>query len=292
MIAGALQLDSFWHYGFLERALVAGLLMSAACGILSPFVVLRRLSFSADGLAHASIGGLAAGLLLFETGPTPGLASYLTSFVFTCGVGLAIAYFSSEERLHADTAVGACFVAAFALGIVMLSWRHKYTANLEDFLFGSILAVNTLECQLLLGLTGVIGLGCLASWRWLGAWTFDEELAQASGVPTTLLRYGLLLVVAATVVLSIKVVGALLVTAMLILPGAIGTISARSLAMIVALSIAAAVAGTVAGMVLSNATDVPPGPGIVLNVFLLFVAVFFLQKFRVRHGHVKNGPAT
>jgi len=288
MMGGYLQLDSFWHYGFLERALAAGLLMSVACGILSPFVVLRRLSFAADGLAHASIGGLAVGLVLFETGSTPGLASYLASFVFTCGVGLAIAYFSSEERLASDTAVGACFVAAFALGIVMLSWRHRYTANLEDFLFGSILAVNALECRLLLGLAAVIALGCFAGWRWLGAWTFDEELAQASGVPTRLLRYGLLLVVAATVVLSIKVVGALLVTAMLILPGAIGTLSARRLVMIVVLSITAAVAGTVAGMVLSNTTDVPPGPGIVLNVFLLFVAVFFLQKFRVHHRHAKD----
>jgi len=283
-MAAILYLDSFWQYGFLQRALVAGLLMSLACGILSPFVVLRRLSFSTDGLAHASIGGLAAGLLLFETGATPGLASYIVSFVFTCGVGLAIAFFSSEERVHADTAVGACFVAAFALGIVMLSWRQRYTAHLEDFLFGSILAVNLLECRLLLGLALVVALGCFGCWRWLGSWTFDEELAKASGVPTAALRYGLLLVIAATVVLSIKVVGALLVTAMLILPGAIGTLSARSMKMILTLSVAGALSGTVAGMVLSNASDVPPGPGIVLGLFLLFVAVFFLQRFRVRHG--------
>lgn len=288
MIAGFLQLDSFWHYGFLERALLAGALMSLTCGILSPFVVLRRLSFSTDGLAHAGIGGLAIGLVLFETGPTPTLASYLTSFVFTCGVGLAIAYFSSEERLHSDTAVGACFVAAFALGILLMSWRQRYTANLEDFLFGSILAVDALEWRLLLGLAVLVALGCVGCWRWLGSWTFDEELALASGVPTTLLRYGLLLVIAATVVLSIKVVGALLVTAMLILPGAIGTLSARTMTMILVLSITSALAGTLAGMVLSNATNVPPGPGIVLSVFLLFTAVFFFQKFRVRHGRIEG----
>jgi len=279
-----LQLDSFWRYGFLERALVAGLLMSVACGILSPFVVLRQLSFSADGLAHASIGGLAAGLLLFESGPTPGLASYVTCFVFTCGVGLAIAFFASEERLHADTAVGACFVAAFALGIVLLSWRERYTANLEDFLFGSILAVNVLECRLLAGLALTIAVGCTGCWRWLGAWTFDEEVAVASGVPTTWLRYGLLLAISATVALSIMVVGALLVTAMLILPGAIGTLLAKSMRTILAASIAAAMLSTMAGMVMSNTTNVPPGPGIVLSVFLLFAVVFFLRKFGARHG--------
>lgn len=282
-MAAVLQLDAFWHYGFLERALLAGLLMSLACGILSPFVVLRRLSFSADGLAHASIGGLAVGLFLFEAGPTPGLASYVASFIFTCGVGLAIAYFASAERMQTDTAVGACFVAAFALGILMLSLRQTYTAHLEDYLFGSILAVNVLECRLLLGLTVVIAVGGIGCWRWLGAWTFDEELAQASGVPTKWLQYGLLVVIAATVVLSIKVVGALLVIAMLILPGAIGTLTARSLAGILVLSIAVAVCAMVAGMVVSNVTNVPPGPGIVLSAFLLFVAAFVLQKFRARH---------
>ena len=197
------------------------------------------------------------GAFAIRAGPTPGLASYIASFVFTCVVGLAIAYFSSEERIHSDTAVGACFVAAFALGIVMLSWRHRYTAHLEGFLFGSILAVNALECRLLLGLALVIALGCFGCWRWLGSWTFDEELAKASGVPTAVLRYGLLLVIAATVVLSIKVVGALLVTAMLIFPGAIGTFSARSMRTILTFSVAAALTGTVAGMVLSNATDMP-----------------------------------
>ena len=95
----------------------------------------------------------------------------------------------------------------------------------------------------------------------------------------------------ATVVLSIEVVGALLVMAMLILPGAIGTLSARSMAQILAISIATAVTATVAGMVISNVTNVPPGPGIVLSAFLLFVGAFFLQKFRVRHGSARPPSA-
>lgn len=288
MNADFLDMASFLHYGFLERALLAGLLMSTACGILSPFIVLRRLSFSADGLAHASIGGLAIGLVFFETSTTPGWASYLTSFVFTCGVGLAIAYFSSDGRIHSDTAVGVCFVAAFALGILMLSWQRRYTANLEDFLFGSILAVNALECRLLAGLALLIAFGCYVGWRWLGSWTFDEELAQTAGIPTGALRYGLLLVIAGTVVASIKVVGALLVTAMLILPGAVGTISARRMPVILAVSMATAIAGTIAGLVLSNAVDVPPGPGIVLSTFILFASAFSFQKFRFNHAKVKK----
>ena len=115
------QLGSFIEYDFLGRALVAGLLTSLICGLLSPFVVLRRLSFSADGLAHASLGGLALGVCLLNSGPTPTLAGYCVSFLFTCAVAAAIAYLSGGNRLQSDTAVGACYVAAFAFGILLLA---------------------------------------------------------------------------------------------------------------------------------------------------------------------------
>ena len=137
------SLEHFFDYAFLTRALIAGVLMSVTCGLLSPFVLLRRLSFSADGLAHASLGGLALGMFLLATGPAPTLASYAISFVFTCVVAAGIAYFSGSQRVHADTAVGACYVAAFALGILLLSMRKYYTGHLEHFVFGSLLAVNT-----------------------------------------------------------------------------------------------------------------------------------------------------
>jgi ABC-type Mn2+/Zn2+ transport system permease subunit len=93
-----LHLGTFFKYGFLERALGAALLMSLICGMLSPFVVLRRLSFAADGLAHASLGGLALGIFLLNSGPSPTLAGYGITFLFTCGVAAAIAYFSTGNR--------------------------------------------------------------------------------------------------------------------------------------------------------------------------------------------------
>ena len=275
-------LNDFLDYGFLTRALVAGLLMSVTCGLLSPFIVLRRLSFSADGLAHASLGGLALGLFLLQTGPVPTLASYTVSFVFTCGVAAAIAYFSGGQRVHSDTAVGACYVAAFALGILLLSMRNRYSGHLEHFFFGSLLAVNPLECWLLAGLCVVAALLCFVCWRWLASWTFDEELARAGGVPTTALRYALILLIAATVILSTKVVGVLLVTAMLILPGAVGTLLGRRMSFILLLSLGVALASTLTGIALSNSADVPPGPAIVLTAFALFVAAYLARRQRDR----------
>ncbi|MGE3312323.1 MAG: metal ABC transporter permease [Limisphaerales bacterium] len=274
--------NDFLNYGFLGRALVAGLLMSVTCGLLSPFVVLRRLSFSADGLAHASLGRLALGLFLLEAGPVPTLASYAVSFVFTCLVAAGIAYFSGSQRVHSDTAVGACYVAAFALGILLLSTRKRYSGHLEHFFFGSLLAVNPLECWLLGGLCLLTALLCFAGWRWLAGWTFDEELARAGGVPTAALRYALILLIAATVILSTKVVGVLIVTAMLILPGAVGTLLGRRMSFITLLSLGVALTSTLNGLALSNSADVPPGPAIVLMTFACFVAAYLLRRHRDR----------
>ncbi len=273
-------MESFFQYRFLERALLAALLMSLTCGMLSPFIVLRRLSFSADGLAHASLGGLALGIFILNSGTTPTLAGYGISFLFTCGVAAAIAYFSSGNRLQSDTAVGACYVAAFALGILLLTARSRSSGHLEHFFFGSILAVNPLECRLLAGLAVLTMIFCVSNWRWLGQWTFDEELARASAVKITWLRYALVLLIAATVILSAKIVGVLLVTALLILPGAVGTLSGRALPVILAFSIMTAMSSAATGMLLSNAANVPPGPGIVLVAFGIFLAAFFLRRRR------------
>ncbi|MBM3847394.1 MAG: metal ABC transporter permease [Verrucomicrobia bacterium] len=276
------ELNAFLEYGFLARALIAGLLMSLTCGLLSPFVVLRRLSFSADGLAHASLGGLALGMFLLASGPAPSLASYAVSFVFTCLVAAAIAYFSGGQRVHSDTAVGACYVAAFALGILLLSLRQRYSGHLEHFFFGSLLAVNPLECWLLGGLALLALTLVLACWRWLGQWTFDEELALASGVPTGVLRYALILLIAATVILSTRVVGVLLVTAMLVLPGAVGTLLGRAMSTITLLSLGVALTSTLTGLGVSNSADVPPGPAIVLTAFALFVIAYIVRRHRDR----------
>ena len=275
-------MNSFLDYGFLVRALLAGGLLAVLCGVLSPFIVLRRMAFAADGLAHASLGGLAVGLVLLRSGPLPTAANYAISFVFTCGVALAIAYFA--RRVQSDTAVGACYVAAFALGVTLLSLRQRGLGRLEHLFFGSILAVQPLELTLLAGLTLLTLAACVGCWRWLGAWTFDEELARAEGVPVVALRYALMLLVAATVIGATRVVGVLLVAALLVLPGAAGCLGARRLSRIVLASLAAALVSALSGMAASNAANIPPGPAIVLCAFGCFLVAFAWSRWRDRRA--------
>jgi zinc transport system permease protein len=285
------QLHSFLEYGFLTRALVAGLLLGLTSGMLSPFVVLRRLSFSADGLAHASFGGLALGIVLLNSGMTPTPGVYFISLGFTVAVAVGIAWLGGVQRVATDTAIGACYVAAFSLGVLLLCTQRRSSAHLEHFFFGNILAVSPSDCALLVGLTLASTTFCFLHWRWLGQWAFDEELAHASGVPVKRLRYGLLLLIAITVILSVKIVGLLLVTAMLILPGATGTLIGRGLWGIVVAAIITATGSAIAGLVASNAADVPPGPAMVLMAFGAFIsAVVVCQRFE--HRHARTGLQT
>ena len=271
------ELHSIFDYGFLRRAVLSAILMSLTCGLIAPVLVLRRLSFSTDGLAHSSLGGLAIGVLFVTNGASPSLLSYLISFFFTVSVAAGITYLSENNRIDSDTAVGVCYVAAFALGVLVLSLREGYSGHLDQFFFGSLLAVNQIECLLLLILSLISFIFIFWNWLSVGKWTFNEEMAHAEGVPVKKLRYFFMFLVVAVVIVSSRVVGVLLVTSMLILPGAVGSLASRSMFGITIVSIATALVSSLIGLSFSNSYDVPPGPVIVLTGFLIFLGTYLTQ---------------
>ncbi len=271
------ELHSILDYGFLRRAVLAAILMSLTCGLIAPVVVLRRLSFSTDGLAHSSLGGLAIGVIFVTDGASPSLISYLISFIFTVSVAAGITYLSENNRIDSDTAVGVCYVAAFALGVLVLSLREGYSGHLDQFFFGSLLAVNQIECLLLLILSLISFIFIFWNWLSVGKWTFNEEMAHAEGVPVKKLRYFFMFLVVAVVIVSSRVVGVLLVTSMLIVPGAVGSLASRSMFGITIVSIATALVSSLIGLSISNSYDVPPGPVIVLTGFLIFLGTYLTQ---------------
>ena len=271
------ELHSILDYGFLRRAVLAAILMSLTCGLIAPVVVLRRLSFSTDGLAHSSLGGLAIGVIFVTNGASPSLLSYLISFFFTVSVAAGITYLSENNRIDSDTAVGVCYVAAFALGVLVLSLREGYSGHLDQFFFGSLLAVNQIECLLLLILSLISFIFIFWNWLSVGKWTFNEEMAHAEGVPVKKLRYFFMFLVVAVVIVSSRVVGVLLVTSMLIVPGAVGSLASRSMFGITIVSIATALVSSLIGLSISNSYDVPPGPVIVLTGFLIFLGTYLTQ---------------
>lgn len=250
-------------YAFMQRALIAGAFIGVLCAVMGVYIVLRGLSFIGAGIAHASFGGVAIG---FVTGINP----VWTAVVFCLGIGWAIGLVSRRGKVKEDTAVGIFFASTMALGILLIGLMEGYNQDLFGYLFGSILAVTRTDVVI----TFVVGLGILAVvvllFKELMFVTFDSEMAEVTGVPAEGIYFLLLSLVALTVVLSIKVVGIVLVSALLITPAAAAYQWSEDFRRMMALAIVFSLISTVGGLFLSYWLNTASGATIVLLSTLIF----------------------
>ncbi|MGB0650664.1 MAG: metal ABC transporter permease [Rhodothermales bacterium] len=256
---------------FMLRALVAGLLLSALAGYYGVFVVQRRLSFLGAGLGHAAFGGIALGLLL-------GVQPLWVAIPFTLLVAVGIAWIQDHTRLAADTAIGIFFSVSVALGILFLSLASGRNADAFSYLFGSLLSVTPADIWASLVL---VGAGAATLPRLWGDWayaTFDDEAARVSGKSTRSHDMLLIAMLAATIVVSLKVVGILLVTAWIVVPAATARLLASTFSGMTRIAVLLAMMSTVLGLVLSVALDVPTGAMIVLVQAALFLLAMGLAR--------------
>jgi len=254
-------------YDFAQRALVAGVLVALMCAVLAFFVVLRRMAFVGAGISHAALGGVALGLV---TGVSPLVAA----MAFSIAVAWSIGWISERGRITEETAIGILFPTTMALGIAIISLSATYRQDLMAYLFGSMLAVRRTDLWLLFGLAGGTLAVLALFFKELVFISIDPDAARAAKVPVTALRYLLLTVLAATIVASIKLVGVVLVSALLVIPAATGKVSARSMTGLLVISIISALIAVVAGLWLSWITNLPSGATIVLLASALFFAAF------------------
>lgn len=256
---------------FMLRALVAGVLLSALAGYYGVFVVQRRLSFLGAGLGHAAFGGIALGLWL-------GIQPLWIAIPFTLLVGVGIAWIRDHTRLAADTAIGIFFSVSVALGILFLSLSSGRNADAFSYLFGSLLSVAETD----LWVSGLLVLaGVFTMPRLWGDWayaTFDEEAARVSGTPTRGQDTLLIAMLAATIVVSLKVVGILLVAAWVVVPAASARLLASTFGGMTRLSVLLAIVTTILGLLLSVAFDVPTGAMIVLVQAAVFLVIMLLAR--------------
>jgi zinc transport system permease protein len=251
---------------FMQRAMVAGILVGGLASYYGVFVVQRGLSFVGNGLAHAAFGGVALALLL-DAEPL------WFALPWTVAVALAIMWVRNRTSLGPDTAVGIFFAVSMALGVVLLHMKRGFTGDAWGFLFGDILAVRARDLWVAGGVV-LLSLGTLPLWgRWAYA-TFDRELAEADGVRVERDDYLLSVAVAVTVVVAVKVVGIVLIAAYLVIPAATARLLTRTFASMTVVSIAFGVVSAVAGLLASAATDLPSGATIILvQSGLFFIAL-------------------
>jgi len=252
---------------FMQRALIASLIVGVVCSVIGCFVVLRAMAFLGDALAHAILPGVAVAYLL---GANLLVGALVAALVVAVGIG----FFSRRGGVKEDTAIGILFAAALALGVVLISTVHSYATDLTHILFGNVLGVTAGD----LWLTGLLGLAVLvtllALFKELQLASFDPVLAHVLGKRPELLRFTMLILLALTIVVSLQTVGVGLVAALLVTPAATAYLFARRLPTMMVVSAAIGAASSVGGLYVSYYLDVASGAAVVLTATAFFLLAF------------------
>jgi ABC-type Mn2+/Zn2+ transport system permease subunit len=259
-------------YAFMQRGLAAGVLVGLTCAVLSAFVVLRGMAFVGDAMAHTILPGV---VVAFLRGGNLFVGALIAGVLTALGIG----WFSKEGEVREDTAIGVMFSGLFALGIFLLSRVQSYR-DLTHILFGNILGVTPVDLWIMLGVAIVVVVAVVAFYKELLVTSFDPGHAVATGLSPELVRYGLLLLLALTIVSAIQAVGVVMVVALLVTPAATASLLTRRLPRIIALGAVFAVLATLGGLYASFYANAASGATIVLTLTGLFLLTFLLAPGR------------
>jgi len=259
-------------YDFMQRSLLAAAMVGGLCSAIGVFVVLRGLAFVGAGTAHAAFAGVALGYLM---GWPPLLMAILFGLVTVWITG----WVEEKGTMKLDVSIGILYTATMALAILFIGLMKTYNAEVYGYLFGNVLSVTTQELRTIGGLA-ILVIGTLVLFsKEMYFIAFDQEMAEASGVPARRMFFLLLTLVAFTVVVSLKTVGAILVFAMILIPASTAYQLTHSLSTLTWYSVIIGVSCSVGGVLLSAWWDVPSGPAIVLlSTVLFFVSILFSPK--------------
>ena len=274
-------LSALATHGFLQAALLAGILASIGCGVMGTYVVVKRIGFLAGGISHSVLGGMGAALF-FNQDPMHG------ALVAAVGSALVIGWITLRFQEHEDTLISAFWAVGMAAGILFIAKTPGYGVDLMSYLFGNILLVAPQDLWLMAGLDLVLVAAVAVYYRPLLAVTFDEEFARLRGIPVTLFHLLLLCLVAVTVVLLIRVVGLILVIALLTLPAAVAAQYASTLGRIMALATALGASFATAGLAVAYDADLPAGATIILVAGAVYLASTLWQGVRRRQARLRG----
>lgn len=260
-------------YEFMQRGLLASLMVGVLCAIVGCYVVLRGMAFLGDALAHAILPGVAIAYLLKGDLLTGALVAAIL-------VALGIGFFSREGTLKEDTAIGILFAGALALGVALISTIKTYAVDLTHILFGNVLSVSVNDLYLIAVLSVIVLTTIVLLYKELLVISFDPVLAATLRLPTELLRNVLLILLALTIVVSLQTVGVALVAAMLVTPGATAYLLARRLPTMMLIAAFIGAFSSMAGLYASFYINVASGSAVVLIATAIFVITFLLAPQR------------
>jgi zinc transport system permease protein len=258
------------RYDFMQNALIAGVLAAVACGVMGTYVVVKRIVFISGGISHTAYGGVGLGYLV-------GISPLLGATGFSLLAALSIGWAVLRLRQQADTVIGIIWAVGMALGIIFVSLAPGATPDLMTYLFGNVLMVSSADLWLMTGLVGGIALVIVAFYKELLTVAYDEEYALVLGLPVQFIYLLLLSAVALTVIILMRVVGIIMVIALLTIPAATARLYVDRLGQMMAVSVLIGVVCTTCGLALSYALNslfskpFPSGPVIILLAALIYV---------------------
>lgn len=261
-----------FSYGFMRNALMAGVLVSLACGIIGTLVVLKRMVFISGGVAHTAYGGVG---MAFYFGVNP----VLGAVVFSLLASFLMGYVQRQTRQRQDTLIGVMWAIGMAIGIIFADLTPGYKADLMSYLFGSILAVTSADLWLMLVIDVlVIGL-VIAFYKELQASAFDETFSRVRNLPVDFLYLVLITLIGLVVVMMMRVVGLIMIIALLTVPAAIGSLFLKDMKHIMGLSTVLSLIFTSGGLLISYVFNLTSGATIILFAGGTYLAALLVHRF-------------
>lgn len=271
------------QYGFMQRSLVVAVSVGIICSVVGSYLMVRRLALLGDAISHSLLPGLAIAFAL-------GINIYIGAFVAGVISTVVIAWIQTRSPIKEDAAMGIVLSSFFALGITLITLiQRDNKIDLNHFLFGNILGVSAGEVRDTAIIAVLVILGVVALYKELLFYSFDPLGAQAAGLPVNLLNFGQMILIALTVVASMKAVGVVLVLSLLITPGATAYLLVPRLHQVMLLGAVLGVGASISGMYLSYFYNLPSGPAVVLVISTVFFVVLLVNP---TYGLLRRSPQT
>lgn len=264
---------SIFEYQFFQHAIAAAVLTSILAAMVGTYIVSRRIVFIAGGITHSCFGGIGLAYYL-------GLNPFLGAAVFAVLSAGGIEWISSRARVREDSAIAIIWSFGMAIGIIFVFMTPGYTPNLMSFLFGNILAVGKTDLYLLLIFSALVAAFFIIYFRPVLYTAFDPEFARVMGIPVTLFRYTMSVIMGLAIVLSIRSVGIILVLSMFTIPQLTAMLFTRDFARIIPLAAFWGITGSLAGLLAAYSLNIPPGAAIIFFQTLQFMVIKLIMSLR------------
>jgi len=270
-----------FQYEFLKNAIVATVLVNIVCGIVGTYVVIKKIVFISGGISHAAFGGIGLGYFL-------GVNPIITAVPFSLLSALAVGLISKRSKLSEDAAIGIIWAVGMALGIIFINLTPGYAPDLFSYLFGNILTIPVSDLYIMLVMNVIIILVVALFFKEFNAISFDEEFSTVVGIPNRILYLVLLCMVALSVVILIRIVGIILVIALLTIPSSICRQFTYNIKKLIISSIVVGIILTLTGLWISYLLDLASGATIIIILAVVFLFSFFIKKAFILVRQLKN----